>query len=183
MRLSASRPFCRGFHADLVMVTSTAGTGDQRKPKTDVKDCGDCVDSSLLSLLSPRKERWLICKPHLHRPQHLWNKRAGAERVWVWLDHGASVLFHFCAGLQRFRGWRFFFFLFHFNKIFSLLDFCEISKIAIILSPSLKCWVDPGVRGLLVCHGDESAGCYGDWEIWSVAEEFSVKSANRESAD
>ena len=140
-RLSALRPFCRGFHADLVMVTSTAGTGDQRKPKTDVKDCGDCVDSSLLSLLSPRKERWLICKPHLHRPQHLWNKRAGAERVWVWLDHGASVLFHFCAGLQRFRGWRFFFSFFISTRSFRCWIFVRSRRLkSFSLPPSSAGW-------------------------------------------
>jgi len=94
----------------------------------------------------------------------------------------SSCAIPFLCRATAFQRLALFLFLFHFNKIFSLLDFCEISKIAIILSPSLKCWVDPGVRGLLVCHGDESAGCYGDWEIWSVAE-ISVKSANRELAD
>jgi len=124
-RLSTSRPFCRGFHADLGDDDLDCWTGViSGRPTIGVDDRVGRVDSSLSSSLSPRKEGWSICKPILHRTQHLGNERAGAERVWSWFDHEAPVLFYYCAVLQRSRGWRF---SFSFLFLFLLLVFEDLS--------------------------------------------------------
>ena len=92
------------LHADLVVVTSTAGTGDQRKPKAGVDDRVDRVDSSLSSSSSQRKEGWSICNPsciahNIFGMNVLEQSVCGCGSMTEPLYYST-----FCAVLQRSRG-------------------------------------------------------------------------------
>ena len=63
------------------------------------------------------------------------------QSVCGWLDHGAPVLFHFCAGLQRFRGWRFFFSFFISTRSFRCWIFVRSRRLqSFSLPPSSAGW-------------------------------------------